>query len=440
MPNDFTVQNRTQVIVHLRFARAVSGAPQLDAPDIDHRAWNNPHFSVWTDVGVRGGLLGMLQGQTVRVKLVREHLDYSAPIHVTVRVPSGGTQQVSVTAPAADKPVEAAGIFQVKGTAVTPSSGAGNILEARLGAKDGPILCECEVRVFSPGRVFVTPHVCTVHTTSGAPHTHANGTAPSINVPAVFSLAQAIWRPAGVELVVDAAVNHDIYSAPLVDSIYFWGNAAGEIGWLVAQPGLYVSTAPGRLNAYFIRYSEERMIGTPPRAFSPLGLSLHRGNMGSASLPTPGVFVAVEGVRLANGTIWNRPSHGAHLLQELANDVAHEIGHFFTLSHFGGVNSPGRDDTYARRNLMHPNNLLPDPVASGAGANNIRFKDCGYGTGGGGSGHRGCMVTMKRHNLFPGSVAALTASQITPQDCQAAVARMQIFQTPGRPFPGVTLY
>ena len=93
MANDFPVQNRVQVIVPVRFHRAVSGAPRIDAPDLDDRAWHNPHFTNWTDVGVLGPIFGILQGDTVRVKLRREHLDDSAPVFITVRLPSGASRR-----------------------------------------------------------------------------------------------------------------------------------------------------------------------------------------------------------------------------------------------------------------------------------------------------------------------------------------------------------
>lgn len=46
---------------------------------------------------------------------------------------------------------------------------------------------------------------------------------------------------------------------------------------------------------------------------------------------------------------------------------------------------------------MHPNNLLPQAVTPLTAASVPRFNDIGYGVGGSGSGHRGCLVTLKNH-------------------------------------------
>lgn len=417
------VTNRQHVIVPVRFVRAVSGGPVANAPDVDHRAWNNPHFTNWPDVQVRGGQVGVMLGKTVRLRVLREYLDSSAPIYVTVKRPGGATEQIEITRPSRGGPLPRSGRFSIKGKRSTPTRGNANIVEARLGAVDGPVLAECEVRVFGRARVIVSPHICMIHTTAGA--RGRDGTAPRIRIARVLSMAKAIWRQAGVDLIYRRTQRHHIYNAANVDQLVFWGSGAGTIGWMMGQAGLYRANT---LNAYFIRYS--RQSGT----FSPLGLGLHRGNSAGV-LPNPGIFIATDGIALAAGGTWTRPSTGRDLDQELANDTAHEIGHFLGLSHFAGVNSPGRDDTYTRCNLMHPNNLLPQPVASGAGANNIRANDAGYGTGGGGQGHRGCMITMKQHNIFASAVTGLTSN-----DCQVAQARMQIFQSAGRPLPSVTLY
>ena len=46
---------------------------------------------------------------------------------------------------------------------------------------------------------------------------------------------------------------------------------------------------------------------------------------------------------------------------------------------------------------MHPNNLLPSAVAPLTAVSLPRFQDIGYGTGGNGRGHRGCLITLKDH-------------------------------------------
>lgn len=423
MSNQFPTQNRSQVIVPLRFTRAGVGAPREDSPDIDHRAWQilRPTSYQAPAVAPRGGFFAILQGETVRVKISREHLDSGAALYLTKRDPSGTI--LEIVEPAAGRPIAATGMVRVRGAAATPTPGQGSVLEVRLGAADGPILSECEVRVMSPANVAVQPYILVVNA-NASPGRTAHVPAVSQDV---YDMTAAIWKHAGVNLQIAAPITADVWNSPHADSIVFWGNAAGRIAWAVN--GHYTAS---RINVYFVRYSQE-LIQSDGSSFAPLGIGLNRIAMTGASMTNPGIMIAVDGIRFAGGGgTWTRPSTGADHTQELANDMAHEIGHFLTLSHFGAVNGPGRDDSYARRNLMHPNNLLPDR----ASGNNIRRNDCGYGTSGG-SGHRGCMLTMKLHNLFP---PGAPPGGTTALDSQVFQARSQIFQTAGRAVPSLTLY
>jgi hypothetical protein len=132
-----------------------------------------------------------------------------------------------------------------------------------------------------------------------------------------------------------------------------------------------------------------------------LGVGVNFESRAGEGLSRSGIIIGVEGSSsdVAGTTITGRSSAGADLIHEIGNDVAHEIGHFLTLSHADRVDSPGLRDTYGRRHLMHPNNLLPQAVTgAGASATSVpRFDDIGYGVGGGGAGHRGCLITLKDH-------------------------------------------
>jgi hypothetical protein len=154
-------------------------------------------------------------------------------------------------------------------------------------------------------------------------------------------------------------------------------------------------------NIYFV-HSTDQFLG--------LGLNFEaRAVLGANN---SGILIGVNGFIRANGNFQARLSTGADLVHEIGNDVAHEIGHFLTLAHADRQNSPGRVDTYNRRFLMHPNNLLPPIDTNPAGGlpggaatgNPPRFDDIGYGqvnTVIGGNtvvrGHRGCLLTLKHH-------------------------------------------
>ena len=95
--------------------------------------------------------------------------------------------------------------------------------------------------------------------------------------------------------------------------------------------------------------------------------------------PQPGIVLgdtSVSGVVRDTDSMW------------LANDLAHEIGHFLRLPHTESKEPPNeREDLWSRRRLMHNFNTLPSMGV---------IRDAvGYGTNATGSVRRGCFVTMK---------------------------------------------
>src|SRR3954470_18330598 len=101
----------SQIIVPVRFDRAVRGAPALDAPDVDDRGFvlKTPNGLNKTDA--RGAMFGITVGDTVRVKVVREDLDTTAPLFVTAATSSN--PQVEITGPSAGGPLPSDGIFSI---------------------------------------------------------------------------------------------------------------------------------------------------------------------------------------------------------------------------------------------------------------------------------------------------------------------------------------
>src|SRR4029453_14107754 len=83
------------IIVPIRFARAVTGPPVIDAPDVDDRGFAmGKRPGAWVSTNARGAMVTMTEGDTVRIKVVREDIDGTAPLFVT----SSDTSIVTVSA------------------------------------------------------------------------------------------------------------------------------------------------------------------------------------------------------------------------------------------------------------------------------------------------------------------------------------------------------
>jgi hypothetical protein len=375
------VQNRFQIIVPARIDRAVRGAPVLDAPDVDDRGWIN-HRAAGLDVtDARGVLVGITVGDTVRLKVIREDLDDAVPLFVTKT-----GNEIEIRQPAGGGPLPAGGIFSVEATADVQ---AGSKIQLRLGTADGPVMCEADAHTFTPLTLNLTPHICTIHQAAtaaagaGVPPSVGGSTLNDAILTTIFDIARAVWRPAGVDLNVSAALA-ETYTGFLTNDFASQNRpgVGSEENLVIRQ-----NQVAGTCNIYFLRFMDRS-----------LGVGVRVENRAAEGMTRSGILIGVEGssANAAGGGITLRSSAGADLIHELGNDVAHEIGHFLTLPHASNVDSPGLTDTYGRRRLMHPNNLLPAAVTLTA-TSRPRFNDIGYGVGGSGRGHRGCLITLKDH-------------------------------------------
>ncbi len=399
------VQNRFQIIVPLRVDRAVRGVPQLDAPDVDDRGWVNNRAAGLNIDNARGALFGTTVGDVVRLKVVREDLDDGVPLFVTAT-----GNQVAIHEPAGGGPLPADGIFSVRALADTTT---GSKLQIRLGSAKGAVACEADAHTFTPKTVFITPHVCTIHSATAATVAGGGGTgqAPSVNgnilddagTASLFdTIIRPIWRPAGVEFTI-GAVQPEVFTG---DDGFTSDNVALQ-GTTQIQTVFARNRQADTCNIYFLHTTDQ---------FLGLGLNFEaRGVLGANN---SGILVGVNGFRRANGVFRSRRSAGADLVHELGNDVAHEIGHFLNLAHADHADSPGRVDTYNRRFLMHPNNLLPPAVTPPTGVP-PRLDDIGYGqvntVDNSGNpivrGHRGCLLTFKHHPSHTSDGEVMTVRQ-----------------------------
>ena len=349
-------------IVPVRFSRLVdpanvattSGPPRGDSPDLDDRGF----FQT-----VHGPIVGMTENSWVKVRLSRENVENG----VSLFVASSDTNVVTVETSRGTAELPNDEHMWVKLTAPADSGGdpATAIVEVRFNAADGPVIAELFVYVFEPVSVDITPHVVTISRAAAGPAAAVPGTVPGANIAAVMDMVSAIWRPCGVTFNVQPTENDAVdFGTANIVSDNPW---PGEVDTLLGTNWI-----ADTINVYFVR-----QIGTG----NTLGYGISRDSARRFHLTNPGVIL---GETTAGGTTRDT--------QYWANDLAHELGHFFQLWHPG--NRQGADtwqDSWSRRMLMHNFNRT-----LGANPPSPRFTDAGYGTFGTGT-NRGCMITIKNY-------------------------------------------
>lgn len=366
---DILATDEWRIVVPLRFRRFNHGSlPALDAPELDDRGYiKGDRPSAWGDTTSRGPSFGVTVGDTVRVRVLREDIEPGAPLVATSAQPD----VLRIESPAGI--VNADGEVRVHGVA----SGSAR-LEIRLGDHEGPVLAEADVRVHTRLRVAVTPHMVRIDTTT------AQGTVPAVDVDRVMRAVRAVWRPCGVDFTVRETVNDSIrLPSNRLDLLDF-----GEAAWhadTVAILGLQrqrlripAGTRDESINWYHI---ESFVDGTPS------GFGSDRANANANGTDTGVVTASVD-------------SGGVRTVDQIAQTLAHEFGHFFRLPHVQNREVENRTmDTFSRRQLMYPLNFIDE----GTGGFSIpRFNDMGYGIN-----RRGYLITMKklRHHGTDGECA-----------------------------------
>jgi len=353
-----------QIIVPIRFGRAVNGAPVRDAPDPDDRGFALGSEGIWRLTNVRGPVVGVPVGETIRLKVLREDIDATAPIFVT-----SSQERVVVTPITA---LGADGIFQVR---VTGPVLVGAKIEARLGATDGPILGEMIVHVMGWTNVPVCCHLVklngTVMNDGGNPVPAKTGRTQSA-VRTLFDNVNAIWLPMGIRFNIVEWKDTECRLSTTHGNIT--GAYQGLIGidnsdqwWIQANELMHVNRRPHAINVYFVRGTYDADNGT---------FNTTRGIGTSVTAATDyGVVVA-------------DPGDG--------NDLAHELGHVLNLDFHGGGNIGHADDTstsehsrdniWIRRRLMYSYN----PYGSTGDGTPARRVNVGYG-----NYVRGSLITQK---------------------------------------------
>lgn len=335
-----------QRVVMVRFSRCPnprdprvnSGLPRADAPEIDDRGYTGTDHS---------SIVGITQGNSITVRLVREDIEKRAQLFVK----SSDTNVVTIVNPAnGSLPSETHMAIQLHGlNGGNPRTAK---IEVRFGSISGPIIHELVVWVFRPLRIRVTPHLVTIGQAGAGVAPIASGA----NINQIMIMARAIWLPAGVTLNVGTIENDNVTftTAGIVSDDPF----PHEVNTMLST-----NWVPNTVNIYFVH-----RIGTNET----LGYGISRRRATDWGLANPGIIIADT---TAGGFVRD--------ILSWANTIAHEIGHFFALSHVENQNADNpRDDTWSRRMLMYPLNMLTQ-------MNN--WKDqVGYG-----NLRRGCLITMK---------------------------------------------
>ena len=335
-------------VVMVRWKRARTGDPNREYPEVDVRGTKAPEFSAIT---------GVMQDKEAIVRMERENIDSAAELFVT----SSDDTKVSVVDPADGKvPAGATADIKIKGVAGANPNEA--TIEIRFGSKTGPILSKLLVRCYQRRRVTITPHIVTIHGPGGT-----GGVPSTANVANIMAHVQAFWRPSGVEFTIGATRNDPVNFAT--------ANVLSDTP-LPATPNTFAGTEVATLlqtnwiantiNVYFVR-----QIGTG----NMLGYGISRPSSVTFATVNPGIILGDQAGGMVHDTAW------------AGNDLAHEAGHFFQLWHPNLQQPPThREDTWARRMLMHNHNT--QAILGNWKDNN------GYGAIGG-SARRGGLVTHK---------------------------------------------
>jgi hypothetical protein len=252
------VRKNSQIITPIRFGRVGTGFPTAEEPDVDDRGFSMGRRPfAWGTTDTRGAVIGITAGQNVRIKILREDLDPTAPLFVTVTPPD----LVQVVAPALGRPLVGFDEFEIRG--VKDEAFRAAKIQVRLGSDKGSVLGELECHIFTRKTLRVVPHFVTIR-----------GVAPSLGLPGAqfstlldslvnaFDEVNAFYRPVGIEfnLQVGRVRQH------AVDRVSGAFNAArplfkkaGKVtmhGSEFTEFSTVVNLDPARdaINVYFVRF------------------------------------------------------------------------------------------------------------------------------------------------------------------------------------------
>jgi hypothetical protein len=197
MPIPLRVRNKQHIVVPVRFGRAVTGAAQTDAPDVDDRGFAmGSRPAKWGKSTARGAMVGVTVGDSVRLKILAEDIDSSAPLFVT----SSNSKIVDVVDPPNGGPLTNDGVFVLRGIADLIQQPV--FIKVHLGGLDGPVIGELEPHVFTLVTLRVRAHMVEIDGALNPGEQREPLKRKEQDLPALFKFVNDIWRPAGIEFKV----------------------------------------------------------------------------------------------------------------------------------------------------------------------------------------------------------------------------------------------
>lgn len=192
------VKRGQQSIVPLRFCRAVTGDPPVrDAPDVDVRGFNmGPMPGTWGDSDAAGAMVGIMVGDTIRVRILREDIENAGDLYVT----STNTDIVDVISPVNGGPVPNSGIFSIRGRVDRRNSPVK--IQVHYGSDSGPVIGELEPHIFQRIRLRIAVHLVNIYGTD-TNRRNADANITRNNITNLINGVNDIWRPAGIEFRTD---------------------------------------------------------------------------------------------------------------------------------------------------------------------------------------------------------------------------------------------
>lgn len=207
-----------QIVVPVRFARAVTGRVSAEDPDVDDRgfAMGTRSQQGWGTTDARGPMFGITEGQVVRIAVLREDIESDAPLFITTQP----ANLVELISPPEGQPLggprpigQEGDVFAVRGLKDVAFQ-CGKI-QTRFGSPEGPVIGEIECHIFAQKLVRTVPWLVTIR-----------GVPPTLGLPAGASdqakvdeivkdveEINAIFRPTGIRF----DIKPDVFGAFAID-------------------------------------------------------------------------------------------------------------------------------------------------------------------------------------------------------------------------------